>query len=158
MLCVTKLAANSKSTVGVPGTCQATAWTDFQPGHCLSLFALSSGQLSGLWRTNVLQWGQRAFFFVASWFDPFPFPFLRVGACSPPGESSPCPVVPFAFLCHLPLLHSSSPSLHPCWPCLLLSSPQSACRVVPIALQTTWPVILLLPWLLLFLGKKALPL
>jgi hypothetical protein len=35
---------------------------------------------------------------------------------------------------------------------------QSACPVVPVALQTTRPAIVLLPWLLLFLGQEALPL
>ncbi len=80
MLFVTKLAANSKFTVGIPGACQAMAWMDFQPGHCLSLFALCSGQLSGLWRTNVLQWGQRAFCFRGFLVCSVPIP-VPVGGC-----------------------------------------------------------------------------
>ncbi len=63
VLFVTKFAATSESTVGVPGACQAMALTDFQPCHHLSLFASSIVQLSGLWRTNVLQWRQVAFCF-----------------------------------------------------------------------------------------------
>jgi hypothetical protein len=98
------------------------------------------------------------FVFVVSWFDPFPFLFPRVGACSAQGECCPCHVVPFAFLRHLPILHSSSPSMHPYWPCALLALPRSGCCLVCVASQTTWPAILLLRWLLLFLGREALPL
>ena len=74
-LLFTNLVAIIFPNVGVPSPCQAVACTDFQPGHRLSLFASSSGQLSGLWRTNVLHWGQRAFFFLgflASGFTGWP--------------------------------------------------------------------------------------
>jgi hypothetical protein len=49
---------------------------------------------------------------------------------------SPCLGGLGVFLLHLSPVHSSSPSWHPCWPCLWLALPQFVSRAVPAALQT----------------------
>ncbi len=71
---------------------------------------------------------------------------------------SPCPGGLVVFLLHLSRLHSFSPSLYPCWPCLWLSLPQFVCHAVPATLQITLPAIRLHSQLLLFPMQEVMPL
>ncbi len=147
----------SKSTLLVPGVCQAMVWTNFQLAQRLSLFASSSTQFLGLWRTNILQWGQMLFCLLGflGWVVPDPvdvgrlFSTVGVLALSCWVGHLPAPPVTSAFILSIMV------SMLALFVAVIAAI---VCRAVPAALQTTLLVTCLCLPLLLSPVQEALPL
>jgi hypothetical protein len=132
-------------------------WTNFQPGKRLSLFASCLTQFLGLWRTNILQWGQMHFCLLGflGWVVPDPvnvgrlFPTVGVLALSCWVGCLPAPPVTSAFIL------SIMASMLALFVAVIAAI---FCRAVPAALQTTLFVTHLCLLLLLSPVREALPL